>query len=340
MGTNPSTPKLFGSTPDGRAVHLITLQGDGLTANIMTYGASVQDLRLTNHPAPLVLGFNEFAPYLNEGKYFGATVGRFANRIAEGRIVVDGITYQLDQNSDDVNTLHGGSGGISQQVWDIVNIEKDHTTLKLNTPNLSMGFPGACEHICTYALRENGVLEVSYETTSDAKTVAGLAHHSYFVLDKSGDCLDHELQIEADHYLPVDVQLIPAGGAAPVGNTPFDFRTPKQIKADLDNDTIYDHNFCLSDQRTSLRDVASVRSSNSSVSLNVATTEPGLQFYAAHALKTNAKGLNGEPYKAYSGFCLETQVWPDAPNRPDFPNSILSVGETLRQVTQYQFMKN
>jgi aldose 1-epimerase len=337
MYTPPETPSLFGTTVDGQEVHRVTIQGGGLTANVMTYGASIQDLRLDRHPTPLVLGFSEFAPYLTEGRYFGATVGRFANRIANGQFSIDGTLYQLDQNSDDVNTLHGGSAGISQRVWEITDLGSSHVTLVLKDPHLSMGFPGNCEHSCTYALKDNGVLEVTFNTTTDATTVAGLAHHSYFTLDGTGNCLNHLLEIDAGHYLPVDDELIPTGSIQLVDGTAYDFRQAKPIGRDQSETTIYDHNFCLSDRRTGLRKVARVTSEKSGVSLNVSTTEPGLQFYAAHALKTATNGLINEPYHPHAGFCLETQIWPDAPNQPNFPNSILKKDETLKQVTHYQF---
>ncbi len=339
MDANIQPPVLFGTTPDGGNVDRVRIQGGGLTANIMTYGAAIQDLRLEGHHTSLVLGFDEFTPYLTEGRYFGATVGRFANRISKGQISIDGKIYKLDLNSDDVNTLHGGSAGISQQIWEISDLGNAHVTLVLHDPHLAMGFPGNCEHICHYELKDEGVLEVTYSTTSDAPTVAGLAHHSYFILDETGDCLNHLLQINADHYLPVDEQLIPTGIIQSVGDTAYDFRILKRIDADLTSDVIYDHNFCLSNERTGLRGIAQVKSEQSGVSLNVSTTEPGLQFYAAHALKTKVVGLQGKPYKAYSGFCLETQIWPDASNRPDFPNAMLRVGESLQQKTRYQFEK-
>ena len=340
MRPKPEASTVFGVTPDGKEVDRLTIRGGGLTANIITYGASIQDLRMENHTAPLVLGFSEFAPYLTGGRYFGATVGRFANRISKGQFSIDGTAYQLDQNSDDLNTLHGGSEGISQQVWEIADSGKSHVTLLLHDPHLNMGFPGNCKHVCHYELKQESVLEVTYTTTSDAPTVAGLAHHSYFILDETDDCLSHSLQIDAGHYLPVNQHLIPTGQIQSVSDSAYDFRTFKRVDSDLTGDVIYDHNFCLSPQRTQLRDVAQMRSDHSGISLNVATTEPGLQFYAAHALKTEASGLQGKPYHAHSGFCLETQIWPDAPNWPNFPDAILRTGETLQQVTQYQFKKN
>jgi len=340
MSVHMQTSTVFGTTPDGIDVDLVTIEGGGLTANIMTYGASVQDLRLKDHHAPMVLGFSELTPYLTEGRYFGATVGRFANRISKGKISIDQKLFQLDQNSDGVNTLHGGRSGFSQQVWEIENQGKSHITLVLHDPHLAMGFPANCKHLCHYELKDDGVLEVIFTTTSDAPTVVSLAHHSYFILDETDDCLNHQLQIDADHYLPVDKQLIPTGTIQSVEDTVYDFRTLKRINTYLTNDVIYDHNFCLSSQRTELRHVAQIHSEQSGISLNIATTEPGLQFYAAHGLKTVSNGLQGKPYQAHSGFCLETQIWPDAPNRSNFPNSVLRVGETLQQVTRYQFQKD
>ena len=202
-----------------------------------------------------------------------------------------------------------------------------------------MGFPGNCAVTCDYTLKDDGCLHIAYTMRSDAPTPANLAHHSYFNLDGGDDCRDHVLQIMADRYLTVDEELIPTGEILDVDGTMFDFRTAKPIGRDLVDGSIYDNNYCLSDSRRGLQDVANVYSASSGVQMTVATTEPGLQFYAGHKVATPVAGLTGRPYRAYSGLCLETQNWPDAPNQDNFPDSILRPGEDLRQVSEYRFSK-
>lgn len=331
--------EVFGQLEDGQSVHRVQLSGGGLKANIITWGAVLQDLRLDGHAPPLALGFADFAAYPDHSPHFGATVGRFANRIGNAGFEIDGRRYRTDANGGGKHTLHGGSGGFGKRIWNIADLGTSHVYLTLTDPDGMMGFPGACEVTCNYTLKENGCLHIATTMRSDQSTPAGLAHHSYFNLDGSADCLDHELQIFADHYLPVDDELIPTGEIRSVEASPFDFREPKSIGRDLQGDTIYDHNFCLSGSRRGLQDVAIARSARSGIAMTVATTEPGLQIYAGHKIATQPPGLQGQPYCAHAGFCMETQNWPDAPNQPDFPDCILRPGEELRQVTEYKFSR-
>ena len=297
----------------------------------------LQDLRLEYYLPALVLGFKQFDHYPAHSPYFGATVGRFANRIANARFSINGETHQTDANFLEKHTLHGGATGIGKRLWTIADLGTSHVDLVLKDPNGAMGFPGNCDIICSYALKNDGTLHISYTTRTDASTIANIAHHSYFILDDGGDCRDHHLQISADNYLPVDGELIPTGEIARVNNTPFDFRKPKFIGHDLTGDQIYDHNFCLSSKRRNLQQVAELYSHQSGIMMTVATTEPGLQFYAGHKVSPPVTGLDGKSYSAYSGLCLETQNWPDAPNHKNFPNCFLNPGEELRQVTEYRF---
>ncbi len=331
--------EIFGQTDTGQSVYRVSLTGGGLTANILTWGAVLQDLRLAGHDTPLVLGFDNFDSYTAHSPYFGATPGRFANRIANGQFTIDGQTFQTDRNFLDKHTLHGGKAGIAKRNWRIADLGTSHVILTLDDTDGEMGFPGNCQHTCTVTLKDDGVLQFAYATSTDAPTPASLAHHSYFTLDGSADCRNTQLQVHAQAYLPVDDELIPTGEIAPVDQTPFDFRQPKLIGADLKGDTIYDHNFCLAPKRRNLQDVAIAHSPLSGLSMTVATTEPGLQFYAGHKVNTPVPGLGGTTYGAYAGFCMETQAWPDAPNHKDFPNAILRPGEEQRQVSEYRFTR-
>ena len=341
MTSSAANREIFGQLDDGQSVYRLQLSGGGLTANVLTWGAILQDLRLEGHAPPLVLGFESFQPYLAHSPYFGATVGRVANRIGNARFDLDGKTFRTDANNrNGKHTLHGGAAGYGKSNWKIADLGTSHVYLTLEDADGSMGFPGNCSVTCDYTLKDNGCLHVAYTVRSDAPTPANLAHHSYFNLDGGSDCRDHVVQILADRYVVVDEELIPTGEIADVEGTMFDFRTAKTIREDLSDGNIYDNNYCLSEKQRGLQDVANVYSAESGVHMTVATTEPGLQFYAGHKVNTPVPGLTGENYGAYSGFCMETQNWPDAPNHKNFPNSIVRPGEELRQVSEYRFSRN
>jgi aldose 1-epimerase len=330
--------EVFGHTSEGETVHRVELRGGGLTASIMTWGAALQDLRLDGHPHPLVLGFPRFEDYPTHSPYFGATAGRYANRIAEGRFRLDGIGYQLDCNQAGRHHLHGGSEGIGTRIWRIANRGDDFIRLEIEDPDGHMGYPGDCRIACTYRLHEEGTFAVRLEAETDRPTICNLAHHSYFNLDGSQDVLDHEIRILADHYIPVDDDQIPVGDILGVTGTPFDLRESRAIRSPEETgQLLYDHNFCLSDTRTGKRAVAWVRSPNSGISLEVQTGEPGLQFYCGFKVNTPVPGLTGKPYGAFSGLCLESQVWPDSPNHDQFTDAVLRPGTTLVQETDYIF---
>jgi len=331
---------LFGTTPDGGEVQRFAIRGGGLTANIIGWGAAVQDLRLDGHDAPLVLGFEEFADYPAHSPYFGAIPGRCANRIAGGRFVIDGTPWHADTNFLGKHTLHGGSKGFGKRVWSVSSSGSDFVTLTLHSADGEMGFPGALDASCTYSVRAPGTLSIELTATCDEPTLCNLAHHSYFNLDDggSGDILDHRLVINAGAYLPVDEELIPTGVVQPVAGTPFDFRQARPVRLDVDGQqVIYDHNFCLAAARGPLKQAAWAQGARSGVEMEVWTTEPGVQFYAGHKVAREQEGLGGRRYGAYAGFCLEAQVWPDAPNHAYFPQAVLRPGETYRQVTEYRF---
>ncbi|MEO0542430.1 MAG: aldose epimerase family protein [Pseudomonadota bacterium] len=327
--------EVWGETAQGEPVERILLEKGPLRAEVITLGAALRDLRLDGHGYPLVLGLNSVADYEADKAYFGAVVGRFANRISGARFTIDGKQLKLNANENG-NMLHGGADGFSQRVWSVEAVGDGAVTLCLHSPDGDMGFPGNLIVRCTYALDDAGTLEVTFEAETDAPTVCSLAQHSYFNLHDGGasSIHGHALKLEADAYLPVDALLIPAGAPVSIDETWLDFRRSRLIGA-----SEIDHNICLSQGRGPLRKVASLHSSDSGVTLDVATTEPGLQIYTGDGLDGSLPGLDGLQYGMRSGIALETQVWPDAPNRPEFPSALLLPGDKLRQVTQYRFRK-
>ncbi|MGD9915664.1 MAG: aldose epimerase family protein [Rhizobiaceae bacterium] len=332
--------ELFGTTAEGEPVHRFTISGGGLTARVMTWGAALQDLRLAGHDAPLVLGFDRFGDYEKHSPYFGATAGRFANRIGNARFTIDGRRSETDPNFLGRHTLHGGARGFGAKVWQVVLHGPDFVTLALHSPDGDMGFPGAIDVTCTYGLKIPGTLSIDFTGTSDETTLCNLAHHSYFNLEDggSGTILDHRLAMPASAYLPVDDELIPTGIVLPVEGTPFDFRKARPIRLEEGGEqAIYDHNFCLSSSRGPLRQAAWAQAPQSGVEMEMWTTEPGVQFYAGHKVEREVPGLGGRSYRAWAGFCLEAQVWPDSPNQPHFPSAVLHPGDRYHQTTEYRF---
>lgn len=306
---------IFGHLPDGRAVEAIRLSGPHLSATILTLGATVQDLRMQGVAHPLVLGFPALAPYLGAGLYVGALVGRVANRIGGARFTLDGREVRVDAN-EGANLLHGGADGIHRQLWRVEERTPDRVRLALDLPDGHMGFPGNLAISAQISVADDA-LDFDLTATPDAATPVSLAHHGYFTLDDSGDIRAHRLQVAAEHYLPVDAELIPTGQVAPVAGTDHDFRQAREIGAG------HDHNLCLSHTRTALRPVATL-TGQTGLRMDIETTEPGMQLYDGRHL-------------GHAGVALETQIWPDAVNRPAFPDPILRPGETFRARTRYRF---
>lgn len=323
----------FGHLPDGTGVERLTLRGGGLTAQVLTLGATVQDLRLDGIAHPLVLGAETPGAYLAEMEYFGAIVGRYANRIAGGRFVLDGRTWKIPCNFRGRHALHGGPIGSAQRVWQVLDHAPDRAVLGLHMPDGDMGFPGNLDVRVAISLPGNGALQFDITATTDQATPCNFSHHGYFTLDDTGDLSHHLLRIPATYFLPVDDDLIPTGAIAPVAGTRFDHRGARSLAGQE-----IDHNFCLGPGRVPLRPIAWVESNVSGLGMRVDSTEPGLQVYTAlHLPAEGLPGLEGRRYRRFAGLALEAQSWPDAPNRPAFPPAILRPGDHWHHCTRYSF---
>lgn len=323
----------FSETPTGETVHRITLCGGGLTAHLLSYGATVQDLRLEGHSSPLVLGSDHLTAYLGPLHYVGALVGRFSNRISGGCIQIDGQIYQVDRNDGDKHCLHGGRDGVSNQVWSIGEVGPSHAVFHLTLDDGHMGFPGRLEIEASFSLSNRQSLDIEIVVRTDAPTPVSFAHHGYFNLDGTPDITGHFLQIDAPEYLPVDEEGIPSGETRKIDGTEYDFRAPRDI-----GQMRLDHNFCLSRQRQPGRRAATIYAPRSGLAMRVTTTEPGLQVYdGAHFPQVGLGGLDNSRISPRAGIALEAQAWPDAPNQPGFPNATLKPGQTYHQKTSYGF---
>ena len=322
---------IFGISPENQPVSRITLSGYGLTARILTWGATLQDLRLDGYGNPLVVGFADFQDYLDHSQYHGATAGRVINRIGGASVVIDGVDYKLSGNQAGGHMLHGGQNGYGERDWRIVDRSDSHVTLALTDPDGSMGFPGTVEARCRYSVVDGPSLRIDLTATTDRPTILNLGHHSYFNLDGSADIRAHKLSIAADHYLPTDAHCLPTGAIAPVAGSRFDFRHLREIAGE------FDHNFCLAGRRRALAPVAELTSPVSGITMRLMTTEPGLQFYTGHGLAGGGSCLGDLGNGAHAALCLEPQLWPDAPNHPEFPSIALTPDDSYHQTTQFAF---
>ena len=325
---------IFGISPENQTVSRITLAGHGITAKILSWGATLQDLRLDGYDHPVVVGFTTFQDYLDHAQYHGATAGRVINRIGGARAIIDGVTYALSSNQHGGHMLHGGRTGYGARNWRMIDRSITHVTLALTDPDGSMGFPGTVEARCRYSLINGPALQVELTATTDKPTILNLGHHSYFNLDGSADIRDHQLCIAADRYLPTDTDCLPTGAVAPVEGTAFDFRNMRRIAGS------FDHNFCLADRRRGLTAAAKLKSPHSGVSMALLTTEPGLQFYTGQGLSGGGSCEGGLANTAFAALCLEPQMWPDAPNNPGFPSIALTPNDSYHQISQFVFSRN
>lgn len=338
--TMSSGPEIFGVTSAGEKVHRVRIAAGGLTASIISWGAVIQDLRLAGHDWPLTLGYRDFADYEAHVSYFGAVAGRNANRVRGGRFRIDGVRYEIEPGAAERHGLHGGTQGYARRAWQLADHGPDFVTLTLHDADATMGFPGTVDATCTYRIAAPSTLVVELGAVSDKPTLCNLAQHAYFNLDDGGETPagGHRLVIDAGAYLPTDAELVPTGAVIPVDGTPYDFRTPRLVHGgDAGQPFTYDTNFCLASARGPLQRAAWVQGARSGVEMEVWTTEPGLQFYAGQYIKPEGKSLVSRPYQPFSGFCLEAQVWPDAANRPYFPQALLRPGAPYRQRTEFRF---
>ncbi|WP_185958401.1 aldose epimerase family protein [Aliifodinibius sediminis] len=333
----------FGTLEDGRKVQLYTLtNANDMVVQITNYGGIVTAIRTPDKEGTVenvALGFDSLEEYLSGHPNFGALIGRYGNRIAEGRFELNGESYSLAQNDGD-NHLHGGEVGFDDVLWSARMTDDDALELTYTSEDMEEGYPGQLDVKVTYSLTDDNELKIDYEATTTKATPVNLTNHSYFNLtgDPSRDILSHVLELNASRYTPVDEELIPTGDIAAVEGTPFDFTKPKPIGRDIEEtEGGYDHNFVLNQHRDSLQLAATVYSPDSGREMKVFTTEPGVQFYTGNFLDGSLESSQGIPFDRHAGFCLETQHFPNAPNEPDFPSTILHPGEQYRTTTIYQF---
>ena len=339
----------FGKLPDGRLVDIYTLTNkNGLIMKVTNYGGTVTELSVPDKNGKftdIVLGFDDLKGYLKATAYFGALVGRYGNRIAKGRFMIDGIAYTLAKNNGP-NTLHGGIIGFDKVIWEATEVN-DTKGVGLILHYLSKdgeeGFPGNLDITVTYMLTNANEFRIDYKATTDKATPLNLIHHSYFNLAGAGngDILGHKVIIDAQRYTVVDSTLIPTGELRDVNGTPFDFTHTLAIGAKMNElggkPVGYDHNYVLNSGGAKLAMAAKVTEPVSGRVMEVYTDQPGVQFYTGNFLDGTIIGKKGKVYKQYYGFCFETQKFPDSPNQPTFPNSILKSGETYKSTTIYKF---
>jgi aldose 1-epimerase len=343
---------VFGTLPDGRVVDLYTMRNQkGMEVKIMTYGGAI-----VNWTAPdrngkyedIVLGCDSLASYLRGTPYFGALVGRYGNRIAKGKFILDNKKYNLATNNIG-NHLHGGNTGFDKVLWTATAIGTEEPVLELTymSKDGEEGYPGNLQVKVEYVLLNDNTLKMDYTATTDQKTVVNLTNHAYFNLAGAGngDILKHELMLDAATFLPVDKTLIPLKSAKKVENTVFDFTKSTPIGARINDKTEeqlvfgggYDHCWVLNDASKNMKTAAVLTEPSGGRVMTVRTTEPAIQFYTGNFLDGKVIGKGRIPYQIRSGLCLETEHFPDSPNRPDFPSTVLNIGETYRTTTMYEF---
>ncbi len=312
------------------------------------YGGKVMSMMVPDRNGSIddvVLGYEKATDYRHGNPFFGAIIGRFANRIANGRFELGGKAYQLVINNRN-NSLHGGPGGFHNVLWKVESVAERKLVLSYFSPDGEEGFPGNLKVVATYELSDQNEFSISYQASTDRETIINLTHHSFYNLAGAGngDILNHELAIYADRFCPIDGHLIPTGNFVEVTETPFDFRQRTKIGKHIegqDHQIVlangYDHNWILNKSDDSLTLAAKITEPSSGRVMEVFTTEPGLQFYSGNFLDGTDRGKGGKKYDYRSAFCLEAQHFPDSPNHLNFPNTVLKAGETYRQKTVYKF---
>lgn len=339
----------FGKLEDGTSISLYTMKnGKGVEMKVMNYGGIIVSLFVPDRDGKSVdvlLGYDSLDAYVKRSPFFGALVGRYGNRIGKGRFTLDGKVYDLVKNNNG-NHLHGGTKGFDKAVWNIEEIpSNDGVALKLSylSKDMEEGYPGNLHTEIIYTLTEDNTIRFEYKATTDKKTVVNLTQHAYFNLNGGKtDILSHEMKLNADRFVPVDQGLIPTGELKSVENTPFDFRKPVAIGSrinakdqQIEFGKGYDHTWVINGE--GLKETAVVFDASTGIEMTVHTTEPGVQFYTGNFLDGTLSGKNNVVYNQRTGFCLETQHFPDSPNQPDFPSVVLNPGETYNTTTTYKF---
>lgn len=344
--------KTFGEIAEGIEAEIYKVTNmNGVSMSVTNYGGIITELKVPDkngNMIDIVLGYDKVEDYIKESPYFGATIGRYGNRIAKGKFTLNNTEYILASN-DGSNHLHGGVKGFDKVLWDLEVFQKETelgVVMKYTSKDGEEGYPGNLDVTVIYTLTDNNELKIDYLATTDKPTICNLTNHSYFNFKDAGGStiLDHELQILADKYTPIDSTSIPLGELMPVDGTPFDFREPKKIGRDIneENEQIkngigYDHNFVLNGKIGDLRLAARVVEYTSGIIMEIFTEEPGIQFYSGNFLDGSLTGKNGTIYHKRSGFCIETQHFPDSPNQPDWPTTTLNPGETYKTSTIHKF---
>lgn len=340
----------FGQVGDGTRVEIYTLTNDnGLETKLTNYGGTVVSMLAPDRDGSLgqiALGFDNLKQYLEQSPYFGCLVGRYANRISQGRFTLNGVEYVLAQNDAD-NHLHGGLIGFNKVVWqarEFLGHDNVGLSLTYRSAHDEENYPGTLDVRVVYTLTASNELKIDYTATTDAGTVLNLTNHTYFNLAGSGDILGHELYLNADRFTPVDAMLIPTGELRSVRGTPLDFTKPTVIgnRIEQDHEQLkfaggYDHNWVLNGSGDGLTLAATVSEPTTGRTMDVYTTEPGIQFYSGNFLDGTLMGPGGVVFNKRAGFCLETQHFPDSPNRSEFPTTVLKPGEVYKQTTVYGF---
>ncbi len=338
------TKKDFGKTEKGESVALYTIENSSGTAvDVITYGATLNAVRTADRNgefADIIMGFDTIEGHEKYSNYQGMTVGRYANRIANGEFAVDGEKYELVKNEKGITCLHGG-GELSHAVWSAIITDDSSIEMSYESPDGAMGFPGKVDFKVSFTLYEDNSLKIDYFAVSDKKTVINMTNHSYFNLAGKGDILGHKLKINADAFTPTDENSIPTGELRPVEGTPFDFRQFKTIGDEIYADDVqltqcrgYDHNFCLNEGDGP---AAAAYDPESGRLLEVYTDLPGVQLYCGNFLDGTRPGKGGEPLIRHCGFCLETQFYPNTPNVPSFPQCTYGAGEKYESTTVFKF---
>ncbi|WP_217252244.1 aldose epimerase family protein [Streptomyces sp. AC602_WCS936] len=351
-GGRKPVKELFGKLADGTKVHRWSLENGGTRMKVLSYGGVVQSLEIPDRRGRhenVSLGFDNLDDYVASSPYFGALIGRYGNRIDEGRFTLDGKTYQLSVN-DGAHSLHGGAQGFDKRVWEVEPFTDGPDVglvLHYTSVDGEMGYPGTLRAKVTYTLTRRGEWRIDYEATTDKATVVNLTSHVYWNLagEGSGTIEDHELSIAASRYTPTDAGLIPTGEPAKVSGTPFDFRRAKPIGRDIRDAHPqlvtakgFDHNWVLDKGITDRPEhIATLREGTSGRTLRIATDQPGLQFYSGNFLDGTLTGTGGSLYRQGDALCLETQHFPDSPNQPSFPSTVLRPGQTYRTTTVHSF---